>query len=57
VIKALVELGANVNTLGNDKATPVYIAAQKGHVSAIRALYELGGDVNTPKEDNGSTPV
>ena len=50
------ELGCDVNRANADGATPVYIAAQKGQVEAIRVLHELGGDVNRA-EASGVTPV
>jgi ankyrin repeat protein len=45
VIKALVGLGANVNTPTNCGFTPVAIAAQHGHVDVIKLLYKVGADM------------
>ena len=45
MIRVLAELGADVNTPIDDGATPVFIAAQNGHVDAIRVLKELGANV------------
>jgi ankyrin repeat protein len=56
VIKVLVDLGADVTTPTNEGATPVYIAAQKGHLDVIKVLVNLGANVCTPK-NNGCTPV
>ena len=39
-----------------DGATPAFIAAQQGHVAAIRVLHEFGADLNKSKAD-GATPV
>jgi ankyrin repeat protein len=55
-VKELVSHGADVNTPDEEGCTPVYRAAEKGHVDVIRALVEHGADVNTPDEE-GCTPV
>ena len=52
----LAELGADVNIPDKDCVTPVFIAAQNGHVDVISVLAELGADVNIPK-NNGYTPL
>ena len=36
----LIEKGANVNTLNGRGATPLIIAAAKGHVSVLNALLQ-----------------
>jgi uncharacterized protein len=55
-IRVLGELGADVNTPNKKGCTPVFGAAQEGHVEAIRVLCDLGADINTPGKD-GVTPV
>jgi hypothetical protein len=55
-IRALCELGADVNTPDTPDVTPVSAAAHKGHVKAIRLLCELGADINTSKND-GISPL
>ena len=42
VVRALHELGASVETPDNYGATPVYIAAQKGHVEVSRTAGLIG---------------
>jgi hypothetical protein len=56
MVRALMELGADVNTAGDGDATPLYVAAQNGHKSIVRALMELGADVNQARDD-GVTPL
>ena len=41
-IRVLKELGADVNTLKNDGATPVHVAAHNGHAETIRVLRRVG---------------
>jgi ankyrin repeat protein len=53
-IKALVDLGADVNTPANNGCTPDYAAAQEGHVDVIKALVGFGAEVNTPTNDGHS---
>ena len=31
-------------------STPMYVAAQQGHASAVRLCAELGGDINAPQQ-------
>jgi ankyrin repeat protein len=54
VVKAPAWLGAVVNIQNENGATPVYVAAEKGHVEVVKALRALG--VNVPLGD-GLTPV
>ena len=42
VVRALHELGADVNRAKHNGCTPTYIAAENGHVEVVRALHELG---------------
>eukprot|EP00617_Octactis_speculum_P026289 CAMPEP_0185756606 /NCGR_PEP_ID=MMETSP1174-20130828/15023_1 /TAXON_ID=35687 /ORGANISM="Dictyocha speculum, Strain CCMP1381" /LENGTH=174 /DNA_ID=CAMNT_0028435633 /DNA_START=77 /DNA_END=601 /DNA_ORIENTATION=+ len=44
-IKALAELGADVNESQKNGATPVLIAAHQGHMDAIKLVYKLGADM------------
>jgi ankyrin repeat protein len=55
-VRALIELGADVNKARNDGVTPLYIAAQVGHEAVVRALIEAGVDVNRAADD-GVTPL
>ncbi len=46
-MQALVQQGADVNAHANPfKATPLYLAAQEGHSTALKALIALNADVN-----------
>merc|ERR1711935_990709 len=38
-------------------STPLYIAAQDGHVDAVRALLEQNADPNLARTDIGTTPL
>jgi hypothetical protein len=58
VLRCLVQdLGADVNGANQDGATPLYIAAERGHLAVVRCLVkELGADVNQAAND-GATPL
>ena len=46
VVKALVELGADLHALGEyNEQTALHIAASEGHVEVVKALVKLGADV------------
>ena len=55
-IRALAELGADLNMPMYCGATPACMAACKGHEETIRVLAELGADINKPMND-GATPA
>ena len=55
-VRALAELGVDVETPENNGATPAWAAAQNGHLEVLRLLAELGANVNTPMND-GFTPA
>lgn len=45
-VKLLVEHGADVNIKGGtNQWTPLFYAAQSGHVTAVRLLLNIGADV------------
>jgi ankyrin repeat protein len=52
----LLELGAVVNKGGQRGSTPLYCAAQNGHLEVVRFLVEYGADVDQAN-DNGQTPL
>jgi hemoglobin len=57
VVRALVEAGANVNACaGVTRATPLHMAARRGHVEIARALLESGAAVNA-RDRKGDTPL
>jgi hypothetical protein len=49
--QTLHSLGADVDALANDRTTPVYAAAQNGHVRVVRIQRSLGADMNVPAND------
>jgi ankyrin repeat protein len=53
VLRALIELGADINKAADDGSTPLYNAAQNGHETVVRTLMEAGADVNKAR-DNGA---
>jgi hypothetical protein len=55
-IKKLLQRGADVNTLYINGMTPIWVAAQKGHLDVVRVLVEHRADVNIPNND-GFTPI
>ena len=46
MVRALIELGADINKPRDTGGTPLIIAAQHGHETVVRVLIELGADVN-----------
>jgi ankyrin repeat protein len=55
-VRALIELGADVNQANDYGTTPLYTAAEKGHEAIVRALIDFGADVNKAN-NNGWTPL
>ncbi len=47
MIKALSELGANVDQADKQGLTPVMVASNKGHVEAVRTLHALGASIDS----------
>ena len=41
----------------DDGATPLYIAAEKGHLEVVRFLVESGAKKNQGTTDDGATPL
>lgn len=52
-IPLLIELGADVNAVGEDGYTPLHIAAVKGHKKAARALLKAGADIDARTREDG----
>jgi len=53
-----VQAGADVNAARTDNGcTPMFVAAEKGHLEVVRVLVEAGADVNAAKTTDGATPV
>ena len=44
-MRALIEVGADVNKANDDGVTPLYMAAYYGHEAVMRALIEAGADI------------
>jgi ankyrin repeat protein len=55
VVEVLARLGADVNNPSTDGCTPIYIAAEMGHVSTVQTLLRLGADAT--KAYQGWTPM
>ena len=49
MIRVLASLGASVRVAKKSGTTPLYIAAQNGHVPAIRVLLSLGADIEATR--------
>ena len=43
IVKGLLEAGADKGRINNDSATPLFIAAQEGHIEVMNALLAAGG--------------
>ena len=46
-----------VNTCANDGASPLFLAAQEGHVDCTRLLFEHGADANLATNDPVALPL
>jgi ankyrin repeat protein len=55
-VKKMLNAGAPVNGLGDDRSTALHFAAQEGHVDVAKLLIEKGADINA-KDDIDQTPV
>lgn len=55
-VKKLVELGANIHFKFKGQYTPLYIAAQKGHLEVVKFFIKCGLDVDAPCS-KGSTAL
>jgi ankyrin repeat protein len=55
-IRALCELGADINAAHKDGVTPVFGAAARGHEKAVKLLRKLGADMNKESVEYG-TPL
>lgn len=57
IVRALVEAGADVNACGGvTRATPLHMAARRGHLKIARALLDCGAAVNA-RDRKGDTPL
>lgn len=57
VVRALVRAGADVNACGGiARATPLHMAARRGHVEVARALLDCGAAVDA-RDRKGDTPL
>ena len=57
IVRAVVQAGADVNARGGvTRATPLHMAARRGHVKIARALLECGAAINAV-DRKGDTPL
>jgi len=56
IVKALIELGADVQKKGQFGYTALHAAAQGGHLEVVQALVKYGASVNCKNED-GDIPL
>jgi len=55
-VKALIDVGANKDSIRYDGLTPVFLASQNGHVDVVKALIEAGANLN-PTTTTGLSPL
>ena len=55
MVRALIEVGADVNRAADDGLTPLFIAAKKGHEAVARVLIELKADLHYGRVDGFTT--
>jgi hemoglobin len=57
IVRALVQAGADVNACGGvTRATPLHMAARRGHVDIARALLDCGASIEA-RDSKGATPL
>lgn len=56
VLKAIQD-GVNINAIGADENTALYIAAYRVHVPVVHALIEAGANLDRVREYDGETPL
>ena len=55
-MRALVELGAEVNARDEDRRTPLHYAARANQADTVWLLVDLGGDMQA-EDKEGCTPA
>jgi len=55
IVNVLIENGANINKRNSFHETPIYAAAKRGDLFAVKLLMKKGADIN--KLSNGKTPL
>jgi ankyrin repeat protein len=56
VVVLLLDKGADINILANDRATPLHLAAQEGCTDAVTVLLDHSAKPNL-RDDQGRTPL
>lgn len=54
VVRALVEMGCDVNASDDDGSTPLAEAATRGNIAVVELLIELGADITVKNADGGA---
>lgn len=55
-LKVLLKKGYNIEEQGNNKCTPLHIAAKNGHIDIVQELLKNNAKKN-PQDKNGMTPL
>jgi len=57
IVNLLVDAGVDIDKAVTDEATPLFIAAQHGHIDVVCSLIENGADAGKTRAVDGATAL